>query len=101
MMTFKLSTPQEISAEMGQRLRARRLAANLTQEGLAERSGVPISTLRSFERKGAISFTSFIRLAVTLGDDAALDGLLQAHETYASLDDVLKQSKTPKRGRLK
>ena len=36
-------------------IRARRLSMELTQEGLAERSGVPLATLRKFEQKGAIS----------------------------------------------
>lgn len=37
---------------------------NLTQEGLAERSGVPLSTLRKFEQKGMISLDSFLKNAV-------------------------------------
>lgn len=100
-MTFKLSPPPEVAAELGQRLRARRLAANLTQVGLADRSGVPVSTLRKFERKGEIALVSFIRLAMALSDEAALNGLLAEREAFTSLDDVLRQPKIPQRGRLK
>ena len=39
-------------------VRERRLQMELTQEGLAERSGVPLSTLRKFEQKGSISLVT-------------------------------------------
>ena len=41
-----------------QNIRERRLQMDLTQEGLAERSGVPLSTLRKFEQTGMISLES-------------------------------------------
>ena len=40
-------------------VRERRLQMELTQEGLAERSSVPLSTLRKFEQKGSISLNFF------------------------------------------
>ena len=42
-----------------QNIRERRLQMDLTQEGLAERSGVSLSTLRKFEQKGSISLNFF------------------------------------------
>lgn len=48
-------------------IRARRLSMELTQEGLSERSGVPLPTLRKFEQKGAISLESFLKLLMVLG----------------------------------
>ena len=48
-----------------------------------------MATLRKFERTGEIAFVSFIRLAMALGDEAALDGLLAEHQRYGSLRDVL------------
>ena len=73
----------------------------LTQEGLAERSGVKLRTLRKFEQKGLISLESFLKLAMALG---CLDDLVNAAELseteFASIDDVLKGNKieTPKKG---
>lgn len=98
-MSFKLSPPTEVAAELGARSRARRLAQNLTQQGLSERSGVPVPTLRKFEKTGQISLVSFIRLALALSDDAALDGLLQERQRFSTLDDVLETETKPKRGR--
>ena len=42
-----------------QNVRERRLQMDLTQEGLAERLGVYLSTLRKFEQKGSISLNFF------------------------------------------
>lgn len=39
----------------------------LTQEGLAERSSVRLSTLRNFEQNGFISLESFLKLLWTVG----------------------------------
>ena len=101
MVSLKLLPPQDIAAELGVRLRERRLALDLTQVGLAERSGVPVSTLRKFESTGQISLVSFIRLTMTLGDDAALNGLLQEQKRFSSIDEVLEADAKPKRGRRK
>lgn len=37
-------------------IRKRQLQMNLTREGLAERSGAPLPTLRKFQQKGLISW---------------------------------------------
>ena len=99
-MSLMVSSPKEITAELGARLRARRLSENLTQKGLAERSGVALPTLRRFERTGQIGLEKFIKLAVALRDDAALEALLKERK-FQSLDDVLEQDKKPQRGRIK
>ncbi len=93
-------SPDEIAVELADRTRKRRLERNLSQEGLAQRSGVPLGTLKRFERTGAVSLVSFIRLLVALGDDAALDGLLTEPE-YTSLDQVLAIPVRRMRGRIK
>jgi len=90
----------EIAAELAARLKSRRLAQNLTLEGLARRSGVALGTLKKFERTGRIALGSFIRLTVALKDEAALEKLL-LEEKFDTLEDVLESGKKPKRGRIK
>ena len=53
--------------KIAENVRERRLQMDLTQEGLAERSGVPLSTLRKFEQKGNISLESFLKLLSVIG----------------------------------
>jgi transcriptional regulator with XRE-family HTH domain len=99
MISFSLIPAKDIAAEIALRLRSRRLAQNLTLEGLARRSGVPLGTLKKFERTGQIALVSFIRLAITLKDEAALEKLL-LEQKFETLDEVLQSVKNPKRGRI-
>ena len=72
----------------------------LTQEGLAERSGVALPTLRKFERTGALSLESFLKLHMVLG---GLEDILKAtqikEESFSSIDEVLKSDNVPTRKR--
>lgn len=100
MIAFTMLSSEEVATELAGRLRRRRLAQNLTQEGLASRSGVSLGTLKKFESTGKIAFVSFIRLAVALRDEPALENLL-LEQKFESLEDVLETSEAPKRGRIK
>ncbi|MDV3616316.1 transcriptional regulator [Elizabethkingia anophelis] len=75
-------------------IRERRLQMNLTQEGLAERSGVPLPTLRKFEQKGFISLDSFLKLLSVVGGlEEMVDVLKPKEQGFKSIDDVLKSEK--------
>ena len=100
MTSFSIMSIEDIAAELAVRLKNRRLAQNLTLEGLARRSGVALGTLKKFERTGQIALVSFIRLVITLKDEAALAGLLR-EQKFATLEEVLQSSHQPKRGRIK
>ena len=100
MISFNLMASEDIATEMALRLRNRRLAQNLTLEGLARRSGVALGTLKKFERTGRIALVSFIRLVITLKDEAALENIL-LEQKFETLDEVLQSGKKPKRGRIK
>ena len=99
-VTFTILPSEDIATELATRLKSRRLAQNLTLEGLAKRSGVPLGTLKKFERSGQIALVSFIRLVVVLKDEAALENLL-LEQTFETLDQVLGSGKKPRRGRIK
>lgn len=77
---------------------------NLSQAGLAQRSGVNLYSLRRFEKTGLVSFESLLNLAVVLGAlddfDQIAAGDLKPIETR-SLDEILAGSQTRNRGRLK
>ena len=100
MISFNLMAPEDIATEIALRLKNRRLAQNLTLEGLARRSGVALGTLKKFERTGQIALVSFIRLVITLKDEAALEKIL-LEQKFETLDDILQSGKKPKRGRIK
>ncbi len=89
---------------LAKQTRERRLQMELTQEGLAERSGVPLPTLRKFEQKGAISLESYLKIQMVLG---GLEDILEATKpkeaNFSSIDDVLEANKkiTRQRGKRK
>lgn len=101
MLFISLSKIQEKIVES---IRARRLQMELTQEGLSERAGVPLSTLRKFEQKGVISLDSFLKiLSVVGGLEEIVDALKPKEQHFKSIDEVLKSEEktTRKRGNRK
>jgi len=93
-------TPSKAQKKLTENVRLRRLQLQLTQEGLAARSGVPLPTLRKFEQKGTISLESFLKIQMVLG---GLENILKATEVseaeFSSIDEVLKAGNTPSRKR--
>lgn len=93
-------TPQEMQQWLTQQVRALRLALNLSQQTLAEKSGVSYGTLKKFEKTGQISLQSLLKLALVLG---CLDSFKQLFAPLPAtealtLDELLKNDKR-KRGR--
>ncbi len=87
-----------------QYLKEKRLQTGLSQEGLANRSGVKLATLRKFEQSGMISLKSFLKLLSILGGlDKVMDVLKPTDPIFHSIDEVIKLAKKPrrKRGKLK
>jgi len=103
-MPVSLKTPQEVQTELAARFKARRLAMNLTQEGLSARAGVSWGSLKRFERTGLIALDSLIKLAHVLDCLGDFDRLCaddrRAFET-ATLDEILAKPKQRRKGRLK
>ena len=98
---YTLLPAPEVAADLAKRLKSQRLARNLTQGGLAARSGVPLGTLKKFERTGSISLVSFIRLVVALGEQAGLERLMKTDARDSmTLDQMLSTPKARKRGRI-
>ena len=72
-------------------IRERRLQMDLTQEGLAERCGVPLSTLRKFEQTGIVSLESFLKiLSIVGGLQEMIEGLKPNTPAFKSIDEVIK-----------
>ena len=101
---ISLISTSKAQIKLAEHIRARRLSMELTQEGLAERSGVPLATLRRFERKGLISMESFLKLLMIVGGmEELLEVLKPSKPVFKSIDEVLKDtdSLSRKRGRKK
>jgi transcriptional regulator with XRE-family HTH domain len=93
--------PIVLAREIGQRLKRLRLTKGWTQEELAERSGVAISTLKLMEAEGNGSFQRLIRVAVALGVDGELRGLFSQSGAMPSIEAVKmsERQRAPRRTR--
>jgi transcriptional regulator with XRE-family HTH domain len=78
----------------------KRLSLNLSQQSLADRSGVSLGTLKKFERTGQISLESLLKIALPLECLNEFMGLFKPNELNAlpALDILIKDN-TRKRGR--
>lgn len=80
-------TPLEVSKALAERLRTLRKQLKMSQEEMAERSGVSLGSLKRFENTGKISLDSLLKLMHLLGRLNEFDNVLIVKE---NLDDVKK-----------
>jgi transcriptional regulator with XRE-family HTH domain len=100
MISINLITPQEMLKKIAESARTRRLALNLSQQTLSEKSGVSYGVLKKFERTGQISLESLLKLALALGSLNDFESLFAPDkpEEVISLDELMQTAKR-KRGR--
>ena len=100
-----MSNPNEIARQIAARVRERRLELDLTQEGMAARSGVKFATYRRFEQTGEISLKGLLQIGFALNAlsdfDALFSDALFSHRQYQSLNDVLNEQNVVRKRRGK
>lgn len=98
---FSLTTPEQVSKTLADRVRVLRLARGWKQITLAKRSGVSLASLRRFEESDRVSLQSLLKLAFALNRLDDFDDLLQPPPA-SSLAELEAAEKRPprKRGRV-
>lgn len=98
-ISFNISTLDDVAKQIATRVKARRLELNLTQEGIAARADLKFATYRRFEQTGEISLKGLLQIGFALNALSEFDALF-AQKQYQSLDDVLnEQNVIRKRGK--
>ncbi len=103
-MSLDLRTPRDVQRDLAMRFKARRLALNWTQEGLAARAGVSWSSLKRFEHTGLIALDSMLKLSLVLDCLSDFDRVAADDRPGLggrSLDEILREPKPRRKGRLK
>ena len=91
-------TPNSVAEAVASRAKQRRVTMHLTQVELAHKAGLSLATYRRFEQKGQITLTGLLQIAFAL--DCMNDfNALFASQSWGTLDDMLKQTKTAQRVR--
>lgn len=100
-MSINIITPQEMLKSIADKVKAKRLAFNLSQRTLSEKAGVSYGVLKKFERTGQIALLSLLKIALVLDALSDFQQLFMPNkpESALSLDLLMKESKKRKRGR--
>ena len=81
-------TPNEIAKSLAEKIKQQRKKLKISQENLAQKSGVSLGSIKRFETKYEISLQSFIKIAVVLNLDGDFEKLF-SNKTYTSIDEVI------------
>lgn len=97
-MIEAFETPVSIARAVAERAKQRRTAMRLTQAELAKKAGLSLSAYRRFEQQGQIAFSGLLQIAFALDCMSDFNALF-ASQSWATMDDMLKQAKPAKRVR--
>lgn len=98
--SFVLDNPDEISKDIAKDFRKRRTEKAFSQREVAEKSKVPLATLRRFESTGRISLRSLVALAIALGYVSEISSVFREAK-YRSIDELeqIKRNRDKRRAR--
>ena len=83
-----LKSPAEVNLSIAGNLRTLRKGRKMTIKELAERSGVPYSTIKRFEHTGEISLSSLVKLAFILDCTDGFENLFVKTE-ISSIQEII------------
>ncbi len=95
---LSLKSIDEYLLDLGARIKKARIASDLTQKELAQKAGIPLSTYRRFEQKGAGSMKDFVKICIALGRIGEFENLLSA-PPYSPVEAYEKRTKEKQRVR--
>ena len=81
-------TPNEIAKSLADKIKEHRKKLKISQEVLAQKSGVSLGSIKRFETKYELSLQSFIKIAIALDLDNDFDNLFTV-KTYTSIDEII------------
>ena len=78
-------TKEEILSRVGGALKTCRLQQNISQQVLAERSGVSLNAVKNLETGSGATLGTFILVCRTLGKDGWIDALTRTNEELSPI----------------
>ena len=80
--------PNEIARNLADKIKEHRKKLKISQEVLAQKSGVSLGSIKRFETKYEISLQSFIKIAIALDLDNEFENLF-TQKTYNSINEII------------
>ena len=96
---YELMNHKEIMLDIAKKVKSKRIALDYTQEAFSAKSGVALSTYRTFEKSGKGSFENFIAILTALGAVSELERFLP--KVTFSPQDMFHNKTTKERKRAK
>ena len=92
--SFTLDNSEDISMDIANDFRKRRIEKELTREEVAEKAGISVSNIVRFEQKGLISLGNLIELAIAMGYVSEIKQIFSQpkYETMEELTQIRKNS---------
>lgn len=81
-------TPNEIAKSLANKIKEHRKKLKISQENLAQKSGVSLGSIKRFETKHEISLHALIKIAIALDLDSDFENLF-TRKTYTSINEVI------------
>ena len=81
-------TPNEIAKNLADKIKKNRKKLKISQEILAQKSGVSLGSIKRFETKYEISLQSLIKITIALDLDNDFENLF-TQKTYTSINEVI------------
>lgn len=97
MLAINLDTPDDILFLLKTNFKEKRLYQNLTQEGLANRSGVSLGSIKRFESSGQIALESLLKISLVLDCLNDFKNIATIHEENPqNIEELLREKKKQK-----
>ena len=90
MINLEQRTYNEINKDLAKRVAKLRKRRKLSQQALAQKSGVSFGSVKRFEQTGDISLQSLTKIAIALEVEGELDSLF-SQVPYESLEELLNE----------
>ena len=81
-------TPTEVRKELANRFRILRKKSKISQQEMAERSGVSLGSLKRFENTGKVSLESLLKLMHLLGRLNEINSILTIDENREDIEKL-------------
>lgn len=92
MSDYIWETPEEIDRALAKRIRNIRRRRKISQQKLAELSGVSLGSIKRFESEGLISLTSLTKIAVALDMVQEIKTLF-TDVPYRNIEEVINEQR--------
>ncbi len=90
MLSFLPKTPNEMQLLLKDKLKKQRKSLKITQQRLADKSGVSLGSIKRFEQTGQISLQSLLKIAFVLECLEDFERICESREVVPkSLEEIL------------